>query len=83
MIRLLLSLIFIVLVAIGGMYLAYGTAYPCAALEVERGERPEVQTGPQAGRLIRHLTDKSSNMGECASALVNSWGDRLSELIHR
>ena len=83
MIRLLITLFFIVLFAAGGMYLAYGTVDPCTALAVERGDRAEARTGLPVSGIVRHLTETPPTSLACADGLMTSWRERLAELMAR
>lgn len=82
MIRLLSGLVLLVLVAAGAMYYAYGEIDPCRALAVERSHRAVSHVALPIGDTVEHWTKLETSTlttGQCASDLLDSWGERLSK----
>lgn len=65
------------LIALIGLYAAYGEVEPCRALAVERARRADIAI-PGIEAWTRIETSQMST-GECASGLLDSWGERLSK----
>jgi hypothetical protein len=71
----------LVALALGVVYAAYGQVDPCRVLAVERARRTESSSGlPISGAMERWSRVETSQLstGECASQLLDSWGERLS-----
>jgi hypothetical protein len=71
----------LVALALGVVYAAYGEVDPCRVLAVERARRAESASGlPISGAMERWSRVETSQLstGECASQLLDSWGERLS-----
>lgn len=67
--------------ALGVIYAAYGQVDPCRVLAAERARRAETNSGlPVAGAMERWSRIETSQLstGECASGVLDSWGERLS-----
>ncbi len=81
MIRFLIGLpVVLVLLALAGLYTAYGEVEPCRALAVEKARRADIhlpfaESGIEA--FSRMQTSQMSS-SECARDLLDSWGKRLS-----
>lgn len=81
MIRFLIGLpVVLVLLALAGLYTAYGEVEPCRALAVEKARRSDIhlpfaESGIEA--FSRMQTSQMSS-SECARYLLDSWGKRLS-----
>lgn len=75
----------LIFVALGALYARYGEVDPCRVLAVERARRAETHSGlPIAGAMERWSRMETSQLstGECASQLLDSWGERLSHHFH-
>lgn len=83
MIRTLIGLpVLLILLAAGALYAAYGEVEPCRVLAVERARRAQDETGlPIRGLMERWSRLETSQLStrECASDLLDSWGERLSK----
>ena len=63
-----------------GLFFAYGEVDPCRVLAVEKARRTQHELGFDTGNVMeRWMRLETSQMttGECSSALLDSWGDRL------
>ncbi len=63
-----------------GLYLAYGEVDPCRVFAVEKARRAQHSIGFDTGDVLERWTRlETSQMttGQCTSALLDSWGDRL------
>ena len=63
-----------------GLYASYGEVEPCRVLAVERARRATVSV-PGIEAWTRIETSQMST-GDCTSGLLDSWGERLSGLLH-
>jgi len=83
MFRLLTSLILLALIGAAVLYYAYGAVEPCRVLAVERARRAVSHVALPVGDSVEHWsrveTDQLSTQ-QCASDLLDSWGERLSNL---
>ena len=70
-------LLSVVVLVVGGLYVAYGEVEPCKVLAVER-ERMAAHEGVVAGT-IDSMTSSTDGMSstECVSGLLDSWSARL------
>ena len=68
----------LIVVIVGGLYLAYGEVEPCKVLAVER-ERRAADAGVVSGTIDRMTQSSTEGMSstECVSGLLDSWSDRL------
>jgi hypothetical protein len=71
-------LLSVVVLAVGGLYLAYGEVEPCKVLGVERERRAD-SAGLVEGTVDRITDGSTSGMSttECISGLFDSWGERM------
>ena len=74
----LLALFGVLAVGLGTLFAAYGQADPCRALAVERARRSA--SGPASEHWTRVETSQMST-GACTSALLDSWGERLTHYV--
>ena len=81
MIRALSLLLLIVLLAVGGLYAAYGEVDPCRVLAIERARRADANIGMQIHKFVEpwlRMETSQMSTGQCVRALVTSWRDRYS-----
>lgn len=74
-------LLVLIAVALGVIYASYGQVDPCRVLAVERARRTAAHSGLPIGDAMEHwsrIETSQLSTGECASQLLNSWGERLS-----
>jgi hypothetical protein len=75
----------LIALALGALYASYGQVDPCRALAVERARRTETKTGLPIEGPVEHwsrIETSQLSTGECASQLLDSWGERLSHYFH-
>jgi hypothetical protein len=68
-------LLTLVVLTVGGLFLAYGEVEPCKVLAVERERRASTVEG-----VVETITGSSTegmSSTECVSGLLDSWGERL------
>ncbi len=81
MIRFLIGLpVVLVLLALAGLYTAYGEVEPCRALAVEKARRADIhlpfaESGIEA---FSRMQTSQMSTSECAGDLWDSWVERLS-----
>lgn len=81
MIRMLISfVVFLVIATLAGLFFGYGEVEPCRVLAVERARRAAIQL-PGVEAWTRIETSQMAS-GDCARDLLDSWGERLSEIWH-
>jgi hypothetical protein len=74
----------LVALALGTIYAAYGQVDPCRVLAVERARRAEARSGLPVARAMEHWSRVETSQlssGECASEVLDSWGERLSHHV--
>jgi len=79
------TLVVIILLAAGGLYVAYGQIDPCRALAIERARRAESASGLPVSAIVEPISRVETSQlstGECARDLVRSWGERMSHELH-
>jgi hypothetical protein len=81
LLRLLISApIALIVLGFTGLYFAYGEVDPCRVLAVEKARRTAHTIGFDGGGLVEtwtRLETSQMTTGECSSALLDSWGERL------
>jgi hypothetical protein len=70
-------LLTLIVLVVGGLYLAYGQVEPCKVLAVEKERRAASGIAGVVEELTTPSTDGMSTT-ECISGLLDSWGERMS-----
>ncbi len=68
-------LLTLIVLTVGGLYLAYGEVEPCKVLAVERERRAGVIEN--AVDSVTGSSTEGMSSTECFTGLLDSWGERL------